>query len=597
LKQSYFSRIKRYSWIVLSCVILATIAGVLFVKIQKSVFQVSSTMYVVADAPTNGFNPTLSANDSIGLAANYASEIMSRSVMEYVYKFDPQLQQHGYAPDDLLANITVTASDTTSTFTITASATNASDAVLLANDVAKGFQSYIQAQLQHQLDALRTNLQNQYAAAQKQKGSIEASLVAVASNTDPHFTVYEAELNDVIHTLDSLQGQLVALPATADSNVVLIQLASAKDATLAVKSNLIIALSASIGLLIGILVMLLVIYLDNLLSSEDQVREKLRMAYLGGISRNSSLRDNPALPNDRAIHELADICANLPLTGVLPGQLHAPQGAVLLITSPRDAEGKTTIAVALAASMARGGRTVVIVDGNLERPETHLALGVRTSSGAGLASLLESKATMDNAVQRTAVPGLWLLSGGTRLNAPSLLLEQKLPLVLEQLRKKADIVVIDGPALLSGAEASILASMADGVALVVDSRHDKLTLLQRAKELLDSLAHVPVGVILNRFPQKRGNSYYAVAVPGVVVNDAHRSVQVYAGNTNGAGNRHVPASVPAKEETLLLSAARSNVPSAPDPARPAPWPTPVKPSLLQYVESADSQSGGKTSEK
>jgi polysaccharide biosynthesis transport protein len=597
LKKRYLSRIKRNSWIVLASIVLATIIGFLFVKIQKPIFQVSSTMYVIADAPANGFNTTLSANDSIGLATNYASEIMSRSVMDYVYQSDPQLHQHGYAPDDLLADITVTPSATTSTFTITASATNTADAVLLANDVAKGFQSYIQGRLQQQLDALRTNLQNQYAAAQKQKGSIEASLVAVASNTDPHFAVYEAELTDVMHTLDTLQGQLVALPATANSNVVPIQLASAKDATPAVKSNQIIAICAGLGLLIGTLVMLLVIYLDNLLWSEDQVREKLGMAYLGGISRNSSLRDNPALANRHVTHPLVDICANLRLTGVLPGQWHAPQGTVLLITSPRDAEGKTTIALALAASMARGGRTVVIVDGNLRQPETHLALGVRTSAGVGLTALLESKATMDTAVQRTAVPGLWLLSGGTPLNAPSLLLEQKLPLVLEQLRKKADIVVIDGPSLLSGAEASILASMADGIALVVDSRHDKLPLLQRAKELLDSLAHVPVGIILNRFPQKSRNSYYAVAVPGVVMIDAQRSVQAYTGNTNGAGNRHVPAPVPAKEETMLLSAAQSSVPSAPDPARPAPWPTPVGQSLLQYVESADSQSGRKTSEK
>jgi tyrosine-protein kinase len=591
LKKSYLLRLKRYSWIVLACIILAIIAGVLFVKIQKPVFQVSSTMYVVAEAPANGFNPTLSANDSISLATNYASEIMSRSVMDYVYQSDPQLQQHGYAPDDLLADITVTPSATTSTFTITASATHAADAVLLANDVAKGFQSYIQVRLQQQLDALKTNLQNQYAAAQKQKGSIEASLEAVASTTDPHFAVYQAELSDVMHTLDTLQGQLVTLPATANSNVVLIQLASAKDATPAVKSNLIIALCAGLGLLVGILVMLLVIYLDNLLWSEEQVREKLRMAYLGGISRNSSLRNNPALANDRATDALADICANLRLTGVLPGQWHTPQGAVLLITSPRDAEGKTTIAMALAASMARGGRTVVIVDGNLRRPETHLALGIRTSSGAGLAALLESKATMDTAVQRTAVPGLWLLSGGTRVKAPSLLLEQKLPLVLEQLRKKADIVVIDGPALLSGAEASILASMADGVALVVDSRHDKLPLLQRAKELLDSLAHVPVGIILNRFPQKRRNSYYAVAVPGVVVIDAQRSAQAYAGSTNGAGNKHIPAVVPTTEDTRLLPAAQSSVAPMPDPPRPATWPAPVEPSLLPYVDSADSQSG------
>ena len=461
---------------------------------------------------------------------------------------------------------------------------------MLANDVAKGFQSYIQTQRQQQLDALRTNLQNQYTAAQKQKASIEASLISVPSNTDPHFAVYQAELNDVIHTLDTLEGQLVTLPTTASSNVVAIQLASQKDATPAVKTNLIIALSAGIGLLVGILVMLLVIYLNNLLGSEEEVREKLGMAYLGGISNNSKFSGNPTLAKGQVIQELVDICANLRLTSTLPSPWHAPQGAVLLVTSPRDAEGKTTIATALAATIARGGCSVLVVDGDLRQPATHLSLGMRAAN-AGLSDLLESRASVDTVVQSTAVPGLWLLTGGAPVNAPAFLLEQKMPSLLTQLRKKVDIVVIDGPSLLSGAEASVLGSMADGVALVVDARHERLSLLLRAKEILNSLAHVPAGVVLNRFSQRRRKGYYALAYPGSAALEEGRSAQANTGSDDASVNGHNPGPVVPALDARSSQAAHSSLPGIPELPLPAPGVTPQVLSSQQYNPSTGSQPG------
>ncbi len=535
--------IKRYGWIVIACALITALAGYAMVKLQKPVYQVSTTMYVVAGAPSNGFNATLSTNDSIGLANNYASEIMSRSVMDYVYKSDPQLQARGYAANDLLADVATVPSATSSTILITASALNAADAAMMANDVANGFQSYIQAQYQQQLTAERTNLQNQQTAALKQKSAVEGQLEALPSNTDPHFTVYNAELNDIIHTLDTLEGQLLALPTTATSDVVVIQLATPKDATLAVKTNLILALSVGIGLLVGVLIMLLVIYLKNQLWNEEQVSEQLRMTYLGGLSKSQILHEKPAQAEGQILKELADICANLRLTGTLPGQWAAPQGVVLLITSPRDVEGKSTIATALAATLARGGCQTLIVDGNLHRPSTHLTLGLR-GAGTGLSDILGAGSDVEQAVQRTAIPNLWFLPGGTPMKAPSLLLEQKLPSVLSQLRKRVGVVVFDGPSVLAGAEASALASMSDGVVLVVDSRHERLSLLKRAKEVLDSLAHVPVGLLLNRFSQKGGNKYYAFTSPESARGEEWRASGLYADGGNGSGNGQTPQPIP-----------------------------------------------------
>src|SRR5205807_1708922 len=103
---------------------------------------------------------------------------------------------------------------------------------------------------------------------------------------------------------------------------------------------------------------------------------------------------------------------------------------------------------------------------------------------------------------------------GNPLEDATLLIEQKLPGILKHLRNKTDLVIIDGPALLSSADASLLATMADGVALVVDARHEKLPFLLRARELLASLTHKPAGVVMNRFA-RRSKLYYATPYPAI----------------------------------------------------------------------------------
>ena len=150
----------------------------------------------------------------------------------------------------------------------------------------------------------------------------------------------------------------------------------------------------------------------------------------------------------------------------------------MLVTSPLAAEGKTTLAVALSAVLARGGNSVLVIDGNLRQPSTHLAFKMN-GAGAGLSGLLKGTGmeSAHDAVVRSSVPGVWLLPAGPAMEDAALLLGQRLPGILAQLRKAADIVIIDGPALLSGADASVLATMSDGIALVIDARHEKLPLL------------------------------------------------------------------------------------------------------------------------
>jgi polysaccharide biosynthesis transport protein len=534
--KSYLSSLKQFYWIIIACTLLATGAGFIVSKTQPTTYQASSVVLVDGGAPGTTYpgGPSMggTAADNIGQALNYAAEIPTRSVMQYVLQFDPELQNRHYTADALILAVIPSTSTTAATITLLATAPHAEDAVLIANDVAKGFASYIQSNAQQHLDAQRKNLQTQISNYQQQKLAWEAKLESLPNNTVPQWTVYNNNLAEVTRNIDTLQTQLSVLPATVNGDVAVIQLATAKDVVMSAKGLIITAVAAGVGLLVGILVMLLVIFLDNRLHSDEEIKEKLGLAYLGSLSNNKEIKEAPTSPTGEAVHELADIRTNLRLTGVLPGPWQAPQGAVLLVTSPQVADGKTTLASALSTIVARGGSTVVVIDGNLRQPSTHLAFGMGPT-GVGLSGLLKGAGTVDDAVVRSNTPGVWVLPAGNPMEDATPLIEQKLPGILRHLRNKTDLIIIDGPALLNSADASLLATMADGVALVVDAKHEKMPQLLRARELLYSLTHRPTGVVMNRLARRRRNVYYATSYPAIAAPERPVAVQVYADGGNG----------------------------------------------------------------
>ncbi len=586
----YFPSMKRYSWIIVVCIVLCAAAGAYVAKSQPTAYQVTASLLIQSGAPGTTYpGATAIATDSIAQAADDAAEIPTRSVMEFVYQYDPKIHAHHYSADDLLLDITVLApSTTTSAIVITATATKPADAVMLATDAAKGYQAYKDKQAQDQLDALRGSYINQLKALQVQKTNWENQINRLPSTTLPQYTVYNNNLTDVTHNIDAVQTQLLGLPQTIKSDVFITQLPKITDVSATSKAALVIAVTAGLGLVLGILIMFLVIFLDNRLYGEDRIKEKLGFAYLGGLSTNAqlknSLKNSPMQTTGATTQDVADICANLRLAEVLPGQWRAPQGAVLLVTSSRTAEGKTTVVSALAATVARGGSTVVVVEGNLRHPTTHLAFGI-SPAGVGLSGLLRGNGTesVDNAVQRSKVPGVWLLAGGTAMDDPTYMLSQKLPDILTQLRQKTDLVIIDGPPLLSGADAAMLATMVDGVAIVIDSRYDKMPLLLRTKEILSSLEHTPVGVILNRLPRRKKNRYFVAAYPGHTPAEKWAPVQTHQGNAYGNGQKPdlaasimaVPPSPPVVQQAQpvvrMPSPPPTGAPSIANQLAPSSW--------------------------
>lgn len=579
----YLPSVKQYIWILLVCVVLSSAAGFVLAKKQPPVYQVSSTILVQTGAPGTSITTLTSTSDptqSLAEANTYASEIPTRQVMLFIVKQYPALQTAGFTADDLLGDVTAVASTTAATVAITADANTIDDAVLLANRVADGFILYNQQQSQAELNALRKDLTTQLTTYQTQQQQLEATLAKITNTNDPNYIFTNNSLGSVNRYIDTIQGQLLTLPSTVSSDSSVVQYAEGADATVATKTSVIVAATAAVGLIIGILIMLLLIFLDDRLRGDDQVQQRLGMAYLGSVTSSGELASKPTRLSGRSLEEISDVYAGLSLTGLKSSQWRAPHGGVLLVTSAQHAEGKTTLTAALAASFASAGGSVVVIDGNLRKPGTHLAFGM-ASSNVGLNTLLKSSGNVDDVVQRSNIPGVWILPAGAPIADPTILLEQKLPSILEQMRNKTDMIIIDGPSLLSNADAILLAKMSDCVMMVVDVRHDKMPLLLRAKELLNALAKMPSGVVMNRAPKRNRNKYYATAP--VVNMEAKPEALIAVQNHNGNGQ---------KSDALIVDMAAVRT-STPPPIMGNVSPTPGgRPSMVPVSMPMDQQTSG-----
>ncbi len=139
----------------------------------------------------------------------------------------------------------------------------------------------------------------------------------------------------------------------------------------------------------------------------------------------------------------------------------------IAVVSTIPGEGKSTTALNLAATMAADGRRVILVDGDIHWPTLHKILGLE--AGPGLTDVLKGEITLDAALQETPVAGLQLLSAGSLSVSPAEIFDTGSMRTLNTtLKERADMVIYDTPACLACVDASILASLADGVVYVAE---------------------------------------------------------------------------------------------------------------------------------
>ena len=169
----------------------------------------------------------------------------------------------------------------------------------------------------------------------------------------------------------------------------------------------------------------------------------------------------------------------------------------LLITSPRDGEGKSTTAVNLAVSMAQQKKKVLLIDANLRKPSLHTFF--KLSNSNGLTDVLTGRLSFGEVVHHTEIWRLDLLSSGlVPFNPVELLGSQMMHDLLKKTSQFYDAVIIDSNSILEVTDTKLLSTQCDGVVLVVQNGKTKLEKAAEAKKVLEFAKAKLVGVILNQ---------------------------------------------------------------------------------------------------
>ncbi len=190
----------------------------------------------------------------------------------------------------------------------------------------------------------------------------------------------------------------------------------------------------------------------------------------------------------------------------------AEEGSLQVLTcaSAMPGEGKTTTLVNLAIAYAQEGKKVIIVDADLRRPKLHDIFAI--SNHLGLSNVLRHPYEINDVIRDTNIRHLYVLPSGSESTRPTdLLAGKRMTSLIAKLREEYDIVLIDAPPVLAVTDSQIIASLCDGVILVVHATKSKTHQVKKAKDQLERVRSHLLGVVLNgkkRVAERALYSYY-----------------------------------------------------------------------------------------
>lgn len=189
---------------------------------------------------------------------------------------------------------------------------------------------------------------------------------------------------------------------------------------------------------------------------------------------------------------------------------------VVLVTSSVPNEGKSTVSVNLALSLARSGKRVAFIDGDLRNPTTHRILKIDSEIDRDLGEFLQGECELSDMMIRYGKMNMFLLVNRNRYeNASELLGSQKMSALIGVLRKFTDYIIIDTPPAGAMVDTEEVSGYADGAVLVVrqNTAHVKVV-----RDVLDSLDQTGIRVLGCVF-----NHVYVLGETRGGAHDMHRS--------------------------------------------------------------------------
>lgn len=370
----------------------------------------------------------------------------------------------------------------------------------------------IDGQIQAEVRRVLTNIEAQAQVARQRTASVQGSLSAsrgtLAANDGATVRLNELQRNaEAARTLyqsylDRFK-QTTAQQGIEQPDARILASARAPSHPSSPKLWLNLAVGAVAAIVAGLGAVILAELLDTGLSTAEEVELRTGLPWLGGVpllaSSLNAVSARTMTPVATVIERPLSHFSEA-LRGLRASVLHARGGAaahVIAVVSALPGDGKTTTCAALARTMALAGQSTVVLNCDLRHRGPDLLFD--DEPAAGLAEVLGGEATLDEALRVDAATGARFLSLSRFVDPPKDILGgPAMDRLLEELRSRFDVILLDTAPVLAVSETRMLAARADAVLLLARWRRTPRPAVERAIRELESVGAFIAGVSLTQ---------------------------------------------------------------------------------------------------
>ena len=324
----------------------------------------------------------------------------------------------------------------------------------------------------------------------------------------------QQKLNDVNKVVRELEMAL----ATGDQrgqNINIVDRAKVPVVPAKPKKTRTILLAALMGLVIGVGLCLLADYLDTTIKTMEDVRNVLGIPTLGYVPPIGSAR-SAGSPNGirplelQALEKPRSLLAES-FRSIRTSLMFSRAGRGLksiLVTSAMPLEGKTTVSINIAVTLAQAGKKVLLVDSDLRRPRVGKLFDAPSQPGLSNILAREGETSLDETIRQVDLENLSILPSGPHPPNPAELLgSDEMKKLAAKLTERFDHVIYDTPPILNATDGAIVSQYADGIVLVMRSFKTEEDFAIRARDMLSDAQANILGVVLNNADVPK-NGYY-----------------------------------------------------------------------------------------
>lgn len=260
-----------------------------------------------------------------------------------------------------------------------------------------------------------------------------------------------------------------------------------------------LVLGAVVGLVFGVGIAFFLEYIDTSVKSLEDVERYLQVPVLAVIPRDVGV-----------IHTQAGGSPDAEAYRILRTNIEFnrknPENNAITVVSGGAGEGKSTTLVNLAYICAQGGYTTLMIDADLRRPRLHTFFDI--SNSVGLSNYLTTNLELEDVIVQTPIDNLYFMpSGALPADAAGILNSRRMSELIQDVKQRFDLVLVDSPPILGVSDASVLASEVDLTMIVVQHRKLPRNMLVRVKSAVENVGGTIIGVVLNNVDVRSDSQY------------------------------------------------------------------------------------------